>query len=118
VDDGTTRRAGASSLLSLQSLSKINSPGVREALLPWSVKSRCHRKTWCLKAFVRGYADFLGLEAGTLSAGFLREIQPLERPIDPDLEIVEERKFGSGQWFTTAAVMLFVALALYLVGLR
>lgn len=71
-----------------------------------------------LLPFVRGYADFLGLEAGTLSAGFLREIQPLERPIDPDLEIVEERKFGSGQWFTTAAVMLFVALALYLVGLR
>ncbi|HEY2107598.1 MAG TPA: helix-turn-helix domain-containing protein [Candidatus Binataceae bacterium] len=71
-----------------------------------------------LLPFVRGYADFLGLEAGTLSARFLRGIQPPEKAVDPEPEPVEEDDLGRGRWFTTAAVMLFVALALYLVGLK
>lgn len=71
-----------------------------------------------LLPFVRGYADFLGLEAGTLSARFLRGIQPLEKAADPAPEPAEEDDLRRGRWFTTAAVMLFVALALYLVGLK
>ena len=71
-----------------------------------------------LLPFVRGYADFLGLEAGTLSARFLRGIQPLEKVVDQAPEPVEERTDAHSRWFTTAAVMLFVALALYLVGLK
>lgn len=71
-----------------------------------------------LLPFVRNYADFLGLEAGSLSARFLRGIQPLEKPADPAPEVVEEHDLRRGRWFTTAAVMLFVALALYLVGLK
>ena len=70
-----------------------------------------------LLPFVRSYADFLGLEAGALSARFLRGIQPVERP-DQAPEPVEAPTAGHSRWFTTAAVMLFVALALYLVGLK
>jgi cytoskeleton protein RodZ len=71
-----------------------------------------------LLPFVRSYADFLGLEAGVLSARFLCGIQPVERAVDQDAEPVEERTAGRSRWFTTAAVMLFVALALYLVGFK
>ncbi len=71
-----------------------------------------------LLPFVRSYADFLGLQSGILSARFLRGIQPQEKPGDPVPETVEEREFTASRWFTTAAVMLFVALALYLVGLK
>jgi cytoskeleton protein RodZ len=71
-----------------------------------------------LLPFVRNYADFLGLEAGALSARFLRGIQPLEKTADPVPELVEKREIARSPWFTTAAVMLFVALALYLVGLK
>jgi cytoskeletal protein RodZ len=71
-----------------------------------------------LLPFVRSYADFLGLEAGTLSARFLRGIQPLERVVEPAPEVVEDHEVRHSRWFTTAAVMLFVALALYLVGLK
>ena len=71
-----------------------------------------------LLPFVRGYADFLGLEAGTLSARFLRGIQPPEKDPDPAPELAEEHDLRRSGWFTTAAVMLFVALALYLVGLK
>ena len=58
------------------------------------------------------------LEAGPLSARFLRGIQPLERIAKPVTEVTEEHESKRSQWFTTAAVMLFVALALYLVGLK
>jgi cytoskeleton protein RodZ len=71
-----------------------------------------------LLPFVRSYADFLGLQSGALSARFLRGIQPVEKPGNPEPEIVEEREFTASRWFTTAAVMLFVALALYLIGLK
>jgi cytoskeleton protein RodZ len=71
-----------------------------------------------LLPFVRGYAEFLGLDAGVLSARFLRGIQPLERFAEPIPEPIEETEGRRGRWFTTAAVMLFVALALYLVGLK
>jgi cytoskeletal protein RodZ len=71
-----------------------------------------------LLPFVRSYADFLGLDSGALSARFLREIQPMERFSEPLPEPVEEVEATRGRWFTTAAVMLFVALALYLVGLK
>jgi cytoskeletal protein RodZ len=71
-----------------------------------------------LLPFVRSYADFLGLQAGTLSGRFLRGIQPLERFGDPVPEVVEDREPLTSRWFTTAAVMLFVALAVYLVGLK
>jgi cytoskeletal protein RodZ len=71
-----------------------------------------------LLPFVRGYADFLGLEAGPLAARFLRGIQPLEKVADPVPELVEEDDSRRGRWITTVAVMLFVALALYLVGLK
>ncbi len=71
-----------------------------------------------LLPFVRSYADFLGLEAGALSARFLRGIPPVERAVDQHPEPLEERTAGHSRWFTTAAVMLFVALALYLVGFK
>ncbi len=71
-----------------------------------------------LLPFVRSYADFLGLQSGTLSARFLRGVQPLERYGDPAPEVIEDREPLSSRWFTTAAVMLFVALAIYLVGLK
>ena len=71
-----------------------------------------------LLPFVRGYGEFLGLDAGGLAARFVRGIQPLERPLEPASDPVEEPVGRRGRWFTTAAVMLFVALALYLVGLK
>jgi cytoskeleton protein RodZ len=71
-----------------------------------------------LLPFVRSYADFLGLQASALSARFLRGIQPLEKLGEPAAEIIEDREPLSSRWFTTAAVMLFVALAIYLVGLK
>jgi cytoskeleton protein RodZ len=71
-----------------------------------------------LLPFVRSYAEFLGLDAGALSTRFVRGIQPLERPVEPAPEVAEEPAGRRGGWFTTAAVMLFVALALYLVGLK
>jgi len=71
-----------------------------------------------LLPFVRSYAEFLGLDAGALATRFLRGIQPLERVVELTPEIIEEHEGGRSRWFTTAAVMLFVALALYLVGLK
>jgi cytoskeleton protein RodZ len=71
-----------------------------------------------LLPFVRSYGDFLGLESGTLSTRFLRAIQPVERFSDPVPEPIEDIGPRHSRWFTTAAVMLFVALALYLVGLK
>jgi cytoskeletal protein RodZ len=71
-----------------------------------------------LLPFVRGYAEFLGLDAGTMSARFVRGIQPLERVAEPAPELAVEPAGRRSGWFTTAAVMLFVALALYLVGLK
>ncbi len=71
-----------------------------------------------LLPFVRTYADFLGLDAGALSARFMRVVQPVERFADPPPEVVDEPGARRNGWFTTAAVMLFVALALYLVGLK
>ncbi len=71
-----------------------------------------------LLPFVRSYADFLGLQASVLSGRFLRAIQPLERFGDPVPEVIEDREPLTSRWFTTAAVMLFVALAIYLVGLK
>jgi cytoskeleton protein RodZ len=70
-----------------------------------------------LLPFVRTYADFLGLDAGALSGRFMRAMLPVERYAEPVPEAVDEPVRRSG-WFTTAAVMLFVALALYLVGLK
>lgn len=71
-----------------------------------------------LLPFVRSYAEVLGLDSGVLATRFLRGIQPLERVVELTAEIVEEHGAERGRWFTTAAVMLFVALALYLVGLK
>ncbi len=71
-----------------------------------------------LLPFVRSYADFLGLQSGVLSARFLRGIQPPQTSGNPVPEVDEAREFVASRWFTTAAVMLFVALALYLVGLK
>jgi cytoskeleton protein RodZ len=71
-----------------------------------------------LLPFVRSYADFLGLQSGALSARFLRGIQPLETAGVAVPEVDEAREFTASRWFTTAAVMLFVALAIYLVGLK
>jgi cytoskeleton protein RodZ len=71
-----------------------------------------------LLPFVRSYAEFLGLDAGALATRFVRGIQPLERPAEPASDLAEEPAGRRGGWFTTAAVMLFVALALYLVGLK
>lgn len=71
-----------------------------------------------LLPFVRSYAEFLGLEAGALATRFLRGIAPLEKVVELVPEVVEEHEGVRGRWFTTAAVMLFVALALYLVGLK
>lgn len=71
-----------------------------------------------LLPFVRSYADFLGLQSGALSARFLRGIQPLEPAGVAVPEGDEAQEFTASRWFTTAAVMLFVALALYLVGLK
>ncbi len=71
-----------------------------------------------LLPFVRSYAEFLGLDAEPLSARFLRGIAPLEKAIEPAPELIEQDDGRRGRWFTTAAVMLFVALALYLVGLK
>ncbi len=71
-----------------------------------------------LLPFVRSYAEFLDLDAGALSTRFVRGIQPLERPVEATPDLAEEPAGRRGGWFTTAAVMLFVALALYLVGLK
>jgi cytoskeletal protein RodZ len=71
-----------------------------------------------LLPFVRGYADFLGLDAGALSARFLQGVQRAEIITDPLPELEQEAPARRNGWFTTAAVMLFVALALYLVGLK
>jgi len=71
-----------------------------------------------LLPFVRTYAEFLGLDAGALSTRFVRGIQPLERTAEPASDLAEEPAGRRSGWFTTAAVMLFVALALYLVGLK
>lgn len=71
-----------------------------------------------LLPFIRTYADFLGLDSGLLSARFMRTIQPVERFSEPSPEIVDDSAVRRSGWFTTAAVMLFVALALYLVGLK
>jgi cytoskeletal protein RodZ len=71
-----------------------------------------------LLPFVRTYADFLGLDAGALSARFARAMQPVERYAEAPPELEDEPAARRGGWFTTAAVMLFVALALYLVGLK
>jgi cytoskeletal protein RodZ len=72
-----------------------------------------------LLPFVRSYAEFLGLDSATLSARFLRGVQPVERMAEPEAgEFAQESPSGHAGWFTTAAVMLFVALALYLVGLK
>ncbi len=71
-----------------------------------------------LLPFVRSYAEFLGLDAGALSTRFVRGIQPLERPTEPASDLAEEPAGRRSGWLTTAAVMLFVALALYLVGLK
>ncbi len=71
-----------------------------------------------LLPFVRSYAEFLGLDAETLATRFLSGIQPLEKVIELAPEVIEESDRPPGRWFTTAAVMLFVALALYLVGLK
>jgi cytoskeletal protein RodZ len=71
-----------------------------------------------LLPFVRSYAEFLGLDAGSLSTRFVRGIQPLERAAEPAPEPEEVPAGRRGGWFTTAAVMLFVALAIYLVGLK
>jgi cytoskeleton protein RodZ len=71
-----------------------------------------------LLPFVRSYAEFLGLDAGLLSTRFVRGIQPLERVVETAPDPAEEPASRRGGWFTTAAVMLFVALAIYLVGLK
>jgi len=71
-----------------------------------------------LLPFVRSYTNFLDLDAGALASRFLRGIQPLERFAEPVPEPAEEHIAGHSRWFTTAAVMLFVAIALYLVGLK
>jgi hypothetical protein len=71
-----------------------------------------------LLPFVRNYADFLGLDPATLQARFLRRVQPVERVVGPELELTQEPAMRRSGWVTTAAVMLFVALALYLVGLK
>jgi len=71
-----------------------------------------------LLPFVRTYADFLGLDAGALSARFARAMQPVERYAEPPPELEDQSAGRRSGWFTTAAVMLFVALALYLVGLK
>ncbi len=71
-----------------------------------------------LLPFVRSYADFLGLDAAPLSARFLRAIAPLEKIAEPQAPPPAVDESRRGRWFTTAAVMLFVALALYLVGLK
>lgn len=71
-----------------------------------------------LLPFVRTYSDFLGLDAGALSARFARAMQPVERYAEPVPELEDQSASRRSGWFTTAAVMLFVALALYLVGLK
>jgi cytoskeletal protein RodZ len=71
-----------------------------------------------LLPFVRSYAEFLGLDAETLATHFLSGIQPLEKVIELEPEVAQGFDRPRGRWFTTAAVMLFVALALYLVGLK
>lgn len=71
-----------------------------------------------LLPFVRSYAEFLGLDAGALSTRFVRGIAPLDRSVEAAPDLAEEPAGRRGEWFTTAAVMLFVALAIYLVGLK
>jgi cytoskeletal protein RodZ len=71
-----------------------------------------------LLPFVRSYAEYLGLDSGALATRFLRGIQPLEKFVELVPEVIEEHEASRSRWFTTAAVMLFVALALYLVGLK
>jgi cytoskeletal protein RodZ len=71
-----------------------------------------------LLPFVRTYGEFLGLDAGVLSARFIRGIQRVEKLADPPPELQEETAGQRRGWFTTAAVMVFVALAIYLVSLK
>ena len=75
-----------------------------------------------LLPFLRAYAEFLELDASIMAALFLRGIQPMERLAEPTPEWAMKPAGRRGGWFTTAAVMFFVALALYLVlaqvGLR
>ena len=71
-----------------------------------------------LLPFLRSYADFLGLDAGYLVARFVKRIQRMEKLAGPVPELEATPPLRRSEWFTTAAVVFFVALALYLVTLK
>jgi cytoskeleton protein RodZ len=69
-----------------------------------------------LLPYLRDYARFLGLDATALSARFIGDIEGVGRFADPSIQLLDEepptRRRG---WSTTVVLILFVALAIYLV---
>ena len=73
-----------------------------------------------LLPFLRSYANFLGLDAGALSARFIGAIgdvgKVVDRPIELLLEYQESPTERSG-WVSTVMLIVFIALSFYLVRL-
>jgi len=72
-----------------------------------------------LLPYLRDYARFLELDASALSATFIGDIESVGRFVDPSIELLdEEPPSRRREWSTTVVLLLFVALAIYLVGSR
>jgi transcriptional regulator with XRE-family HTH domain len=73
-----------------------------------------------LLPFLRSYANFLGLDAGALSARFIGAIgdvgKVVDRPSELLLEYQESPTERSG-WVSTVMLIVFIALSFYLVRL-
>ena len=70
-----------------------------------------------LLPYLRDYARFLGLDTSALSARFIGGIEGVGRFADPSIELLdEEHPTRQREWSTTVVLLLFVALAIYLLG--
>ena len=73
-----------------------------------------------LLPFLRSYANFLGLDAGALSARFVGGIGGVGKVPDTPVELLveyQENPTGRSGWVSTVLLIVFVALSIYLVRL-
>jgi len=71
-----------------------------------------------LLPFLRSYANFLGLDAGALSARFIGSIEGADKVANTPIELLVESKespTSQGGWVSTVVLIVFVALSIYLV---
>jgi cytoskeletal protein RodZ len=71
-----------------------------------------------LLPFLRSYANFLGLDVGTLSARFIGGIKAEGEVADTPFELFvnfKQSPTGQSGWVSTVVLLVFVALSIYLI---